>query len=97
MSVKELFENHAHEEIEVLFDAWAERDFVDIPTDVFFATLEEIGARRQRLHIEMNSEIVGDRLVLIPPKDIPLPFTVYDNEIILDDYTIRMHLKGACA
>jgi len=28
---------------------------------------------------------------------VPLPFTVQGNEIILGDYTIRVHLKGARA
>ena len=94
MSVKELFEDHSHEEIEELLDAWARRDFEDIPTDTFFAALEEIGAHRPPQHVEMEGEIVGDRLVFIPPEGVPLPFTVHDNEIILGDYTIRVRLKG---
>lgn len=94
MSVKELFEDCSHEESEELFDTWAGRDFEDIPTDTFFATLEEIGARRPPQHIEMEGEVVGDRLVFIPPEGVPLPFTVYDDEIVLGDYTIRVRLKG---
>jgi len=94
MSVKELFEDHSHEGIEELLDAWARRDFEDIPTDTFFAALEEIGAHRPPQHVEMEGEIVGDRLVFIPPEGVPLPFTVHNNEIILGDYTIRVRLKG---
>jgi len=94
MSVIELFEDRSHEEIEELFDAWAGRDFEDIPTDTFFAALKEIGAHRPLQHVEMEGEIVGDRLVFIPPEGVPLPFTVQDNEIILGDYTIRVRLKG---
>jgi len=94
MSVKELFADRSHEEIEELFDAWAGRDFEDIPADTFFAALEEIGAHRPPQHVEMEGEIVGDRLVFIPPEGVPLPFTVHDNEIILGDYTIRVRLKG---
>jgi hypothetical protein len=97
MSVKELFEDHSHEEIEEMLDAWAGRDFEDIPTDTFFAALEEVGAHRPPQHVEMEGEVVGDRLVFIPPEGVPLPFTVHDNEIILGDYTIRVHLKGARA
>lgn len=44
--------------------------------------------------IEMGGEIVGDKLVFTPPKDVPLPFIVRDNEIILGDYTIRVHLQS---
>ena len=94
MSVKELFEDHSHEESEVLFDTWAGRDFEDIPADTIYATLEEIGARHPPQHIEMEGEIVGDRLMFIPPEGVPLPFTVHDNEIVLGDYTIRVRLKG---
>jgi hypothetical protein len=94
MSVKELFEDRSHEEIEELFGAWAGRDFEDIPTDTFFAALEEIGAYHSPQHVEMESEVVGDRLVFIPPGGIPLPFIVHDNEIVLGDYTIRVRLKG---
>jgi hypothetical protein len=97
MSVKELFEDRSHKEIEELFDAWAGRDFGDIPTDTFFAALEEIEAHRPLRHIEMDGEVVGDRLVFTPPEGVPLPFTVHDNEIILGDYTIRVRLKGAQA
>jgi hypothetical protein len=92
--MKELFEDRSQEEIEKLFDAWAGRDFEDIPTDTFFAALEEIGVHRPLRHIEMEGEIVDDRLVFTPPDGVPLPFTVHDNEIILGDYTIRVRLKG---
>jgi len=94
MPVGELLKDHSHEEIEKLFDAWAERDLEDIPTDTFFAALEEIGTHRPPQRVEMEGEIVGDRLVFIPPENVPLPFTVHDNEIILGDYTILVHLKG---
>jgi len=92
-----LMEDRSNEEIEGLFDAWAGRDFEDIPTDTFFATLEEIGVHRPPQHVEMDGEVVGDRLVFIPPEGAPLPFTVHGNEIILGDYTIRVRLKGARA
>jgi hypothetical protein len=95
MSVKELFKDRSQEEIEELLDAWTGRDFEDIPTDTFFTTLKEIETHRLPQHVEMEGEVVGDRLVFIPPQDVPLPFTVHDNEIILGDYTIRVRLKGA--
>jgi hypothetical protein len=94
MSAKDLFENRSPEEVEALFDNWAGRDFEDIPIDTFFATLEEIETQRPPQCIEMEGEIVGGKLVFMPPKDVPLPFTVRDNEIILDDYTIRVHLQS---
>jgi len=95
MSVRNLFENHPPKEIEELFDTWGQRDFKDIPSDTFFATLKEIEKLHSPQHIDMESEIVGDKLVFIPPQDTPLPFAVHDNEIILGDYTIRVHLKSA--
>lgn len=94
MTVEELFPDRTEKETEALFDAWAERDFEDIPTGTFFAALEEMEARHPTQHIEMDGEVVGDRLVFIPPKDVPLPLTVRDNEIILGDYTIRVRLRG---
>jgi hypothetical protein len=48
MAVKDLFEGRSPAEVEALFDSWAGRDFEDIPTDTFFATLEEIKAQRPR-------------------------------------------------
>jgi hypothetical protein len=45
--VKELFEDHSHEEIEELLDAWMERDFEDISTDTFFAALGESRSHRR--------------------------------------------------
>jgi hypothetical protein len=58
--VKKLFEHRSHEEIEELFDAWAGRDFEDIPTDTFFATMDEIGTHRPLRHIEMDGEVVEE-------------------------------------
>lgn len=94
MSVKDLFEDRSHEDVEALFDRWTERDVEDLPTDTFFATLEEIGSQRLPQCIEMEGEIVGNKLVFKPPKDVPLPFTVRDNEIILGDYTIRVRVQN---
>ncbi|MBC8264359.1 MAG: hypothetical protein H8E47_09580 [Anaerolineales bacterium] len=94
MSVKELFEDRSHEEIEEMFDTWAGRDFEDLPLNTFFAVLEEIGVRCLPQRVEMESEVVGDRLVFIPPEGVSLPFTVHGNEIILGDYTIRVRLRG---
>jgi hypothetical protein len=94
MAVKDLFEGRSREEVEESFDAWIKRDFEDVPVNTFFATLEEIGARRPTQYLEMEGEVVGDTLVFIPPKDTPLPFTVHDDEIFLGDYTIRIRLKG---
>ena len=45
----------------------------------------------------MEGEIVGDRLVFIPPEGVPLPFAVHSNEIVLGDYTIRVRLRGVQA
>ncbi len=94
MSVKDMFENRSPEEVEALFDNWAGRTFEDIPSDTFFATLEDIETQRLPQCIDMEGEIVEDKLVFTPPKDVPLPFTVRDNEIILGDYTIRVHLQS---
>ena len=66
MSVKELFEDRSHEEIEELFDAWAKRDFEDIPTDTFFVALEEIGAHRPPQYVEMEGGVVGNVQTAVP-------------------------------
>lgn len=94
MAVKDLFEESSSEQVEALFDNWAGRDFEDIPSDTFFATLEDIETQHPSKLIEMKGKIVGEKLVFTPLKDIPLPFTVRDNEIVLGDYTIRVHLQS---
>jgi hypothetical protein len=66
MSVKELFEGHSREEVEELFDVWARRGFEDIPTDTFFAALEEIGAYCLPQHVEMEGEVVGNVQPAVP-------------------------------
>ena len=37
---------------------------------------------------------MGDTLVLYPPTDIPLPFTVLGNEIIVGKYRIGLQWLG---
>jgi len=44
--------------------------------------------------VEIESELVGETLVLHPPKEGSLPFTVQGNEIIIDDYRIRLRWVG---
>lgn len=95
MTVKDLFEEQSPEEVEALFDNWVERDYEDVPIDTFFGVLEELESQRPPHCIEMDGEIVGDKFIFVPPKDVPLPFTVRGNEIILGDYKIRVHLGRA--
>lgn len=95
MSKQDLFENYPPEKIEALFEAWEQRDFEDIPSDIFFAALTEPEGERPLQQIDMEGKIVGGKLILIPPQNIPLPFTVHDNEIIMGNYTIRLHLRNA--
>ncbi len=46
------------------------------------------------LHVELERKVVGGRLVLVAPPDIPLPFTLRGNTIILGDYHISVRWKG---
>lgn len=50
--------------------------------------------RPNLLHIELEGEVIGDRLVLTAPSDIPLPFTLQGNAIVLGDYYISVRWKG---
>lgn len=46
------------------------------------------------LHVELEGKVVGERLVLTAPPDMPLPFTLRGNTIILGDYHISVRWKG---
>ena len=43
MSDLRLFANRSQEEIDAIFDTYAERDFEDLPADMFFSLLIEAG------------------------------------------------------
>jgi len=45
------------------------------------------------LHVELESEVVGEYLVFTAPADMPLPFTLKGNTIILGDYHISVRYK----
>ena len=94
MSDMHLFPDHSIEEIEAIFDAYAERGFEDLPSDLFFSMMETAGAEEPKQDVKIESELVDDKLVLHPPTDISLPFTVLDNEIILGSYRISLQWLG---
>ena len=95
MSDLRLFANRSQEEIDAIFDTYAERDFEDLPSDMFFSLLIEAGDERPVRQIEIESTLVGNALVLQPPNDIPLPFTVQGDQIIVGDYHIRLRWAGS--
>lgn len=97
MSDLRLFADRSQEEIDAIFDAYAERDFEDLPSDIFFSLLIEAGNERPIRQIEIESTLVDDALVLRPPSDIPLPFTVQGDQIIVGDYHIRLRWAGTQA
>lgn len=95
MSDLSLFANRSQEEVDAIFDAYAERDFEDLPSDIFFSLLIEAGDERPVHQIEIESTLVDDALVLNAPSDIPLPFVVQGDQIIVGDYHIRLRWAGS--
>ena len=91
---KELFADRRPEEIEAYFATWEKRDFEDIPADTFFEVLADIETQQPAQHIEIEGELVDGTLVLTPPRGVPLPFTIRENEIILGDYYITIRWKS---
>ena len=103
MNDMQLFADKSPEEIESIFDAYTERGFEDLPTDMFFAMMGDISEapdepsnseREAEEYVEIGSGLVGDTLVLYPPKDISLPITVLGNEIIVGKYRIGLQWLG---
>ena len=60
MSNLRLFANRSQEEIEAIFDAYAEREFEDLPSDIFFSLLIEAGEEQAIDQVEIESTLVGD-------------------------------------
>ncbi len=58
------------------------------------APFETASPHSNILHVELEGQVVGERLVLTAPPDIPLPFTLRGNTIILGDYHISVRWKG---
>lgn len=94
MSDTHLFPDHSYDEIEAIFDAYAERGFEDLPSDLFFSMMETAGSEEPKQYVKIESELVDDELVLHPPTGISLPFTVLGNEIILGSYRIGLQWLG---
>lgn len=50
-----LFADRSAEEIDAIFDAYAERDFEDLPSDIFFSLLMETDDEQPAHYIEIES------------------------------------------
>ena len=93
-SEMDLFPNLSSQEIDAIFDAYIEREVDDVPADIFFAMLAREPEDQPVHDVEIESGLVGETLVLQPPADVSLPFTVNGNEIILGEYRIRLRWTG---
>lgn len=99
MNEMDLFPELSEQEIDAIFAAYIEREVDDVPSDIFFPTsLDKCAIMAEpdeplvhEVEIESESDAT---LVLHPPKDGSLPFTVDGDEIILDDYRIRLRWVG---
>ena len=58
------------------------------------ASFEIPSSHSNILHVELEGRVVGEHLVLTAPQDMPLPFTLKGNTIILGDYHISVCWKG---
>ncbi len=58
------------------------------------APFEIAGTSPNILHVELEGKVVGEHLVFTAPPDMPLPFTLEGNTIILGDYHISVRWKG---
>ncbi len=93
MNEMHLFPELSSQEVDAIFSAYIEREVDEVPVDIFFAMMTE--SDEELVHdVEIESELVGETLVLHPPKEGSLPFTVRGNQIIIDDYRIRLRWVG---
>jgi len=103
MNEMPLFADKSPDEIESIFNAYTERGFDDLPTDMFFTMMGDISEAANdpsnsegelEEYVEIGSGLVGDTLVLYPPKNMSLPITVLGNEIIIGKYRIGLQWLG---
>lgn len=99
MNDMHLFPELSSQEVDDIFSAYIEREVDEVPTDIFFAMMTDVND--DLVHdVVIESELVGETLVLHPPKDGSFPFTVQGNEItvssknVLSDYRIRLRWVG---
>ena len=99
MNEMHLFPELSSQDVDAIFSAYIEREVDEVPADIFFAMMTE--SDEEVVHdVEIECELVGETLVLHPPKEGSLPFTVQGNQItasskmLLNDYRIRLRWVG---
>ena len=86
-----------YEQFESLVDSFIERslhEFGEMPASPFFELLFEKRAERMTETVEVEGEIVNNRLVLKLPADMETAVQVKDNEILIGDRRIVVRLKN---
>jgi hypothetical protein len=85
------------DEFQSLADGFIERsahEFGEMPASSFFELLFEKMAKRVTETIELEGEIVDNRIVLRLPADLETAVHVQDNEILIGDRRIIVKLKN---
>ncbi len=86
------------EEFDAIINAYIERETQDtgeLPAPMFYQTLRGIfGAEATEETIELQGELVGDRLRLHPPVPMPPLVTVRDNEIVVNNIRFIIHITS---
>jgi len=96
MKSNRLITEMSGEEFDSIISAYIEREAQDtgeLLAPVFYQTLRDIfEAEVVEETIELQGELIGDRLRLRPPVPMPPLVTVHDNEIVVDNirFVIRI-------
>ena len=85
------------EEFDTVIDAYIERETQDtgeLSAPVFYQTLRDVlSAEAVEETIDLQGELEGDRLRLHPPVP-PLPLViVHDNEIVVNNIRLVIHIR----
>ena len=83
------------ERFEEIMFSFIERGFEKMPADTFFEALALLEEQEQEEVIEVEGEIVDDKLFLSVPTTTVAPIRAEDNIIFLDKRRIVVQLKSS--
>jgi hypothetical protein len=93
---EKLITEMSREEFDAVIDAYIERETQDLGellAPVFYQTLREIlSAEAIEETIELQAELEGNRLILHPPVPPPPLVMVHDNEIVVNNVRLIIHI-----
>lgn len=90
-----------NEEFDSIIDTYIEHETQntgELPAPLFYQTLRDIFSPESvRETVELQGELVGDRLKLYQPVPVSPVVTVHDNEIVVNDIRFVIHIGSPAA